>query len=90
MGENQDCCRNGISSSTQSHTAVSPSGPITNIYTYTYVHYTCYYTQIQWDLSNLDTNGAEESVVVSEVVSSFQRLKCMQEWYTWGGKRCPV
>ena len=41
-------------------------------------------------LSNLDTNGAEESVIVSEV-SSFQRLKYMQEWYiSWGGKRCPV
>ena len=36
-------------------------------------------------LSNQDTNGAEESVIVSEV-SSFQRLKCMQEWYL-GGKR---
>ena len=32
---------------------------------------------VQW---NLSTNGAEESVIVSEV-SSFQRLKCMQEWY---------
>ena len=31
-------------------------------------------------LSNLDTNGAEESAVVSEV-SSFQRLK---EWYILG------
>ena len=31
-------------------------------------------------LSNPDTNGEEESVIVSEV-SSFQRLKCMQEWY---------
>ena len=31
-------------------------------------------------LSNPDTNGAEESVIVGEV-SSFQRLKCMQEWY---------
>ena len=31
-------------------------------------------------LYNQDTNGAEESVIVSEV-SSFQRLKCMQEWY---------
>ena len=30
-------------------------------------------------LSNRDTNGTEESVIVSEV--SFQRLKCMQEWY---------
>ena len=32
---------------------------------------------LQWNLSNQDTNGAEESVIVSEV-SSFQRL---QEWY---------
>ena len=43
--------------------------------------------------SNLDTNGADESVVVSEV-SSFQRLKCMQEWYLGWEKvscleRCP-
>ena len=35
---------------------------------------------IQWNLSNPDTNGAEESVIVSEV-SSFQRLK---EWYILG------
>ena len=34
-------------------------------------------------LSNRDTNEGEESVVVSEV-SSFQRLKCMQEWYILG------
>ena len=33
----------------------------------------------QWNLSNPDTNGAEESVIVSEV-SSIRRLKCMQEW----------
>ena len=33
---------------------------------------------IQWNLSNQDTSGAGESVIVSEV-SSFQRLKCMQE-----------
>ena len=32
---------------------------------------------LQWNLSNPDTNGAGESVIVSEV-SSFQRL---QEWY---------
>ena len=38
---------------------------------------------IQWNLSNQDTNRAEESVIVSEV-SSFQRLKCMQEWYILG------
>ena len=36
----------------------------------------CLYTV---NLSNPVTNGAEESVVVSEV-SSFQRLKCTQEW----------
>ena len=46
-----------------------------------------------WNFSNWDTNGAEESVVVSEV-SSFQRLKCMQEWYLGWEKvscleRCP-
>ena len=45
------------------------------------------------NLSNPDTNGAEESVFVSEV-SSFQRLKCMQEWYLGWEKvscleRCP-
>ena len=33
--------------------------------------------------SNQDTNGAERSVIVCEV-SSFQRLKCMQEWYILG------
>ena len=43
--------------------------------------------------ANQDTNGAEESVIVSEV-SSFQRLKCMQEWYLGWEKvscleRCP-
>ena len=48
---------------------------------------------IQWNLSHLDTNGAGESVIVSEV-SSFQRLKCMQEWYLGWEKvscleRCP-
>ena len=32
---------------------------------------------MQWNLSNPDTNEAEESVTISEV-SSFQRLKCMQ------------
>ena len=45
------------------------------------------------DVKYPDTNGAEESVIVSEV-SSFQRLKCMQEWYLgWDKvsclKRCP-
>ena len=51
------------------------------------------YYYIQWNPSNLDTNGAEISVIVSEV-SSFQRLKCMQEWYLGWEKvscleRCP-
>ena len=32
---------------------------------------------LEWNLSNLGTNGAEESFIVSEV-SSFQS---MQEWY---------
>ena len=41
---------------------------------------------LQWNPSNMDTNGAEEIVLFSEV-SSFQRLKCMQEWYL-GGKHC--
>ena len=42
---------------------------------------------VQWNLSNNpDTNGAEESVIVSEV-SSF-RNACKSG--TWGGKRCPV
>ena len=40
-------------------------------------------THLEWNRSNPDTNGAEESVIVSEV-SSFQRLKCMQEWYILG------
>ena len=43
---------------------------------------------IQWNFSNRDTNGAEKSVIVSEV-------KCMQEWYILGvgkvscSERCP-
>ena len=40
-------------------------------HTHTHTH------TIQWNLSNPDANGAEESVIVSEV-SSFQRLKYMQ------------
>ena len=44
-------------------------------------------------LSNLGTNRGEESVLVREV-SSFQMLKCMQDWYLgWEKvsclKRCP-
>ena len=38
---------------------------------------------LQWNPSNTDTNGAEGSVIVSEV-SSFQRLECKQEWYILG------
>ena len=48
---------------------------------------------IQWNRSNPDTSGAGESVIVSEV-SSFQRFKCIQEWYLGWEKvscleRCP-
>ena len=48
----------------------------------------CALCDITWNVSNQDTNWAEESVIVSEV-SSFRRLKCMQEWYL-GWERCPV
>ena len=51
------------------------------VHTIIYIH-----TVIQWNFSNQDTNGAEESAIVSEV-SSFQRLS---KSGTWGGKRCPV
>ena len=37
---------------------------------------------VQWNLSNPDTNGAEESVIVSEV-SSFQRLKMHARMVLW-------
>ena len=50
------------------------------------IHYHTIHTVIQWNFSNQDTNGAEESAIVSEV-SSFQRLS---KSGTWGGKRCPV
>ena len=48
---------------------------------------------IQWNPSNADTNGAEESVLYREV-SLFQGLKCVQEWYLGRQKvslleRCP-
>ena len=48
---------------------------------------------LQWNPSNADTNGAEESVLYREV-SLFQGLKCMQEWYLGRQKvslleRCP-
>ena len=57
---------------------IDGAGPAPSLYT-KYI-YTTVLGDIQWNLSNLDTNGAEESVIVSEV-SSFQGLKCMQEWY---------
>ena len=43
------------------------------------------YIAVQWNLSNLDTNGTEESVFVSEV-SSFQKLKCMARVVVGAGK----
>ena len=48
---------------------------------------------VQWNPSNADTNGAEESVLYREV-SFFRGLKCMQEWYLGWEKvslleRCP-
>ena len=44
---------------------------------------------IQWNLSNPDTNGAEESFIFSEV-SSFQRLKCMQDAMYCGHELPPL
>ena len=38
------------------------------------------HVSIQWNFSNPDTNGEEESVLVSEVYS-LQGLICIQEWY---------
>ena len=72
-------------------TAVALSPTHTHTHTHTHLMHMCMY--VQWDLSNPDTNGAVESVIVSEV-SSFQRLKCMQEWYLGWEKvscleRCP-
>ena len=51
------------------------------------------HNNVQWNPSNADTNGAEESVLYREV-SLFQGLKCMQEWYLGRQKvslleRCP-
>ena len=48
---------------------------------------------IQWNPSNPDTSGTEESVHISEL-SSFQGLNCMQEIFLGGKKvslleRCP-
>ena len=49
--------------------------------------YCMYGCMIQWDLSNPDTNGAEESAIVSEVSSLQMHARVPG---TWGGKRCPV
>ena len=38
------------------------------------------HVSIQWNLSNVDTTGLEESVLIKEV-SLFQRLKCTQTQY---------
>ena len=46
-------------------------------------------TLIQWNLSSLDTNGAEESVIVSDV-SSFQRLSKSGIYWYLGWEKCPV
>ena len=41
---------------------------------------------IHWNLSNLDTTGPKESVLISGV-SLFQGLKNTQHG-TWGGRKC--
>ena len=57
-------------------------------------HYKKYFhNKIQWNLSNPDTLGTEESVLVSEV-SRFQGLNCTQTWHLGQLKvscllRCP-
>ena len=71
------------------HLLINSYHCITTI-TITTEHASCISKYLEWNLSNLDTNGAEESVIVSEV-SSFQRL---QEWYLGWEKvscleRCP-
>ena len=48
---------------------------------------------VQWNLSNMDTAGPEESVLFKEV-SLFQRLKCIQMQYLGRenvscSERCP-
>ena len=50
----------------------------THQYTYMYIIYICTCNvHVQWNLSNPDTIGPEESVLIKEV-SLFQRLKCTQ------------
>ena len=44
---------------------------------------------LQWNPSNPDTTGLEESVLIREV-SLFQGLKSTQTHGTWGGRMCPV
>ena len=46
---------------------------VESVVLHTVLYVSCSYTCLQWNLSNPDTNGADESVIVSEV-SSFQRL----------------
>ena len=43
--------------------------------------------QVQWNPSNPDTSGPEESVLIRDV-SLFQGLKSTQR--TWGGRECPA
>ena len=59
-----------------------------------YIYILCIYVhsvdtnrfKIQWNPSNVDTNGVEESVLYREV-SLFKGLKCMQEWYILGATK---
>ena len=60
----------------------------------THVHVRCYiacgegpYTFIQWNPSNPNTIGSEESVLIREV-SLFQGLKSTQTWYILGEEEC--
>ena len=69
-------------------------------YMYIYHHITCdaaswvpSYIHVQWNPSNLDTIGPEESVLIREV-SLFQALKSTQTWCLGRKKvssleRCP-
>ena len=66
-----------LSQRVASMVSIQPSVIYSSYHTHSPQH--TYVMAIQWNPSNLDTNGAEESAIVSEV-SSFKRLKCMQEW----------
>ena len=70
--------------------ALATTVALSPIQTHTHIHFMHMCMYVQWNLSNRDTNGVEEGVIVSEV-SSFQ---CMQEWYLGWEKvpyleRCP-